>query len=107
MTSTQNGQVEFRFFRPNASAVALVGQFNGWRQDDLLMCDQGDGWWSIALDLEPGEYRFRYLADGQWHTDYAANGVERSKWGWNSILVVAPNAQATNDEQDTRLKIAA
>jgi hypothetical protein len=67
------------------------------------MQNLGEGWWGIALELPPGEYRFRYLADGQWHTDYAANGVERSKWGWNSILIV----NAGRGVQDAPLRIAA
>jgi hypothetical protein len=38
--------------------------------------------------MDPGEYRFRYWADGHWFTDYASHGVELGKHGWNSVLVV-------------------
>ena len=57
MTSiTQDGAVEFRFYRPAASSVAIVGEFNQWHQDDLAMEPTGDGWWTAIVDLKPGEY---------------------------------------------------
>ena len=89
MTSvTQDGRVEFRFFRPNVSAVAVAGSFNGWNPDALPMEDAGDGWWAGSVELEPGVYEFRYVADGQWYTDFAAHGVELATDGWNSLIVL-------------------
>ena len=58
------------------------------------MRPRGDGWWTAAVPLPHGEYRFRYVADGVWYTDFASNGVERTRKGtWNSILVV-PQSEA-------------
>jgi 1,4-alpha-glucan branching enzyme len=89
MTSVQdNGQVEFRFFRPEATEVSIAGDFNGWDPSVDGMTPDGQGWWIASLTLPPGEYRFRYHADGQWFTDFAAQGVEMSKFGWNSLLLV-------------------
>jgi 1,4-alpha-glucan branching enzyme len=49
MTSiTRDGSVEFRFFRPGARLVAVMGDFNEWGKDALTMCDDGGGWWSAA-----------------------------------------------------------
>jgi 1,4-alpha-glucan branching enzyme len=89
MTSIRpDGRVEFRFFRPNASDVKVLGSFNQWDGDSLTLEPEGDGWWSANSAIEPGEYRFRYWADGHWFTDYASHGVEWGKHGWNSVLVV-------------------
>ena len=89
MTSiTQDGQVQFRFFRPNVDSVRLVGDFNGWDGDGLAMMSRGDGWWTADVRFEAGDYRFRYLADGNWFPDYAAFGVELTKTGCHSILRV-------------------
>jgi 1,4-alpha-glucan branching enzyme len=88
MTSLgKDGSVEFRFFRPDAAGVSLAADFNEW-SPRLPMRRDGHGWWTLDLQLEPGEYRFRYVADGQWYTDFASNGVEVGKHGWNSVLVV-------------------
>src|SRR5687768_14797592 len=83
----KNGSVEFRFFRPGASDVRVTGTFNGWSKA-LAMHPGGNGWWVLKMDLEPGEYQFRYVADGVWYTDFASNGIEVTKFGWNSVLVV-------------------
>lgn len=84
-----SGQIEFRFFRPGATEVKVAGEFTRWDREPLRMRSAGDGWWTTAAAIEPGEYRFRYVADGKWYTDFAANGVEATKSGWNSVLVVA------------------
>lgn len=83
-----DGSIEFRFYRPGANGVHVAGTFNGWHQGETPMQSAGDGWWAVALPLAAGEYRFRYIADGRWFTDFAANGVESGKGGWNSILRV-------------------
>ena len=85
---TDDGQVEFRFYRPNATDVRIAGDFNKWCRNSMTMRHEGSGWWTVTATIDSGDHRFRYYADGQWFTDYAANGVEQSKLGWNSILTV-------------------
>ena len=88
----RDGSVEFRFFRPDATVAALAADFNDWHPE-IPMTRDAHGWWTLEMKLEPGEYRFRYVADGEWYTDFASNGVEYGAMGWNSVLVVpAPGA---------------
>jgi 1,4-alpha-glucan branching enzyme len=87
VTVTEN-TVEFRFFRPNARMVFVVGDFNQWREDALPMSRKANGYWFARLRLRDGEFRFRYLADGQWFTDYGAFGVEEGPMGTNSVVRV-------------------
>ena len=42
----------------------------------------------MRIRLPVGEYRFRYVADSAWYTDYAAFGVEPDRFGMNSLLRV-------------------
>jgi 1,4-alpha-glucan branching enzyme len=89
MTSiTQDGQVEFRFFRRGVRSVTVVGDFDGWGKSGLPMSPVGDGWWMAQVRFDAGEYRFRYVADGTWFSDYAAQGLEMTKTGFNSILII-------------------
>lgn len=83
------GDVRFRFYRPEVSEMFLAGDFNGWNVGDLPMTRDRDGWWTCRLCLDPGSYQFRYYAGGQWFTDYASFGVERGPFGWNSVVHVA------------------
>ena len=118
MTSVKpNGLVEFRFYRPDAQDVKVVGSFNGWGAEYLPLKPDAeyDGWWTAQAVIAPGEYSFRYQVNGsQWFTDYASNGVERNKHGWNSILIVperrlmiVPNRVLPETEQDTTVEVVA
>ena len=98
MTSLgKDGTVLFSFFRSAAREVSLAGDFNQWANQLPLQRD-ANGWWTLRLALEPGEYAFRYVADGEWYTDFASNGVEATEHGWNSLLVV-PERPTTNAEE--------
>ena len=88
ITVLPSGRVEFRFFRRGVRNVSVVGTFNAWREGQTPMHQLGGGWWRAELDLADGLHQFRYLADGDWFTDFAAHGVEHSKWGINSLLVL-------------------
>ena len=86
MITVKENAVEFRFFRPQAFMVFLVGDFNRWQEKDLPMSRGADGYWSARLLLPEGDFGFRYLADGQWFTDYGAFGVEQGPMGTNSVV---------------------
>ena len=88
MVTLKNGLVEFRFFRPQARVAYLAGEFNGWRNGEIAMARVEDGTWVARMRLPAGEFRFRYCADGEWFTDYAAFGVEPGRFGLDSIVRV-------------------
>lgn len=90
-----DGFVEFCFFRPGAHRVLVVHDSQNHCRQSLPMTPAGDGWWKAEARLEPGDYRFRYNADGMWFADYAANGLEREtrSQDWHSLLVVPENPQ--------------
>jgi 1,4-alpha-glucan branching enzyme len=99
MVTIQGRRATFRFLRPQALAVYLAGSFNLWRPDELLMNHSADGFWAATLDLAPGEYSFRYCADGQWFVDYAAFGVEHGPFGLDGVVRIpkAPQVPACAD----------
>jgi 1,4-alpha-glucan branching enzyme len=67
-----------------AERINLVGDFNGWDRDSLPLRLNRDGNWHVELELdEGGEYRFRYLIDGDywgydWHADKHLPGSDGS-----------------------------
>jgi 1,4-alpha-glucan branching enzyme len=88
MVKVDRGWVEFSFYRPTAQSVYLAGDFNGWRPGELPMVCSPEGYWRAMLKLPPGEYKFRYFADGQWFVDYAAFGVEPGDFGLDAVIRV-------------------
>jgi 1,4-alpha-glucan branching enzyme len=91
-----DGTVEFAYFRPGASHIALAGDFNQWNIQTHAMERDDRGWWRLELELPDGEYRFKYVVDGHiWEADFAAYGVEMTEMGgWTSVLCVNSAAPA-------------
>jgi hypothetical protein len=44
----------------------LAGTFNGWKPDATPMTRNGEGDWSVALDLPPGRHEYKFVVDGDW-----------------------------------------
>ncbi len=86
MVTIKNTKAEFKFFRPDASSVSIVGDFNDWDHSSMQMVKTSDGYWTANLFLPAGEFKFRYFADGEWFTDYAAFGVEPGPFGMDSLV---------------------
>ena len=85
------GHVRITFELPAsmwADHIFLTGDFNNWGQYDLPMRQERDGVWRTSLDLRVGQfYEFRYVVDGNWQTDYHADGFSSNKHGsYNSIV---------------------
>ena len=89
--------VEFRL-PPEAGAVQawLAGEFNDWSVESHPLQQRDDGSLATTVELEPGNYRFRYyLGDGEWENDWAADAyVDNEHGGQDSLIVIPPNEQA-------------
>ncbi len=99
VTVTSPNRVEFRFFRPQAKQVFLVGDFNGWNRFHTPMQKKPNGEWTLSTDLRQGIHQFKYLADGDWFPDYAAFGLEPGPFGLNSVVVIEPASIPSQHQQ--------
>jgi 1,4-alpha-glucan branching enzyme len=89
MVTIKDGYAEFRFFKPDAKEVLLVGDFNEWHiHPQAAMLRQKDGYWLAILKLPTGVHQFKYFADGYWYIDYAAFGLDYGKFGLNSVVMI-------------------
>jgi len=107
MVTLKDDIVEFRFFRPHARQVHLAGDFNDWRERELPLQPAGDGYWVVQMRLPAGEFKFRYCADGEWFTDYAAFGLEPGPFGLDSIVRVPQPALKVAQPTETAHIVAA
>lgn len=91
VTVLEGGRVHFGFLAPGASRVQIVGGFTEWLAHPIEMAPDSGGWWRVSTRIPEGEYRFRYLVNGHWVTDYAAFGIALNPFGqFDSVLVVRP-----------------
>ena len=63
-------RVSFSVRAEAGAQVFLSGDFNAWNPSDKEMTDKtGDGLYSAALFLAPGDYQYKFVIDGTWCVD--------------------------------------
>lgn len=62
---------------PEAHAVFVAGTFNDWKPDAEPLQRGPDGNWSVALQLPPGRYEFKFIVNGQWCCEPGCEGEHR------------------------------
>lgn len=50
----------------DARAVFLAGTFNDWDPQATPMVKGTGGNWSVAVELKPGHYEYKFVVDGEW-----------------------------------------
>jgi hypothetical protein len=91
-TASGSPIVQFGFVAPQASSVALVGDFNDWdpKATPLRAASTG-GVWSVEVPIQPGRHLYAFVVDGTvWRPDPAAPKATGEDFGEpNSALTVA------------------
>ena len=64
-------EIQFSLLAIEAKKVSLVGEFNNWNPDADPMQSDGNGTWTKAKMLSPGNIEYKYWVDGEWMQDPA------------------------------------
>jgi hypothetical protein len=71
-----------------ADRIYVVGDFNQWHESSTPLQHERDGVWRAVVDLPQGySYEFRYLIDGEWTSDFHADGFAQNKFGISNSIV--------------------
>jgi AMP-activated protein kinase-like protein len=94
----------FRFSveAPGAQRVAVAGDFNGWRTDEIFLSDiTGHGHFAVTLPLRPGRYGYMFVVDGAaWMTDPHATAYRDDGFGNRNALVTIETPQTSRAPND-------
>jgi 1,4-alpha-glucan branching enzyme len=71
--------VNFYCTAPNAKAVCLVGDFNGWNPLANPMQRDASGSWTVQVQLHHGHRHYLFLVDGEPMLDANAHGIARNE----------------------------
>ena len=84
--------VRLIIMQPDAKAVAVAGDFNGWNPTRTPLERLSGDAWAVTIPLRPGRYEYMFVVDGErWVADPFA--TERRDDGFgseNAVLDVRP-----------------
>lgn len=88
--SAQGRKVLFTLESSPGSTVAVAGSFNEWDPAFTPMeFDEHSGMYRASVYLEPGEYEYKFVVNGEWLLDESNPGFYPNDFGTlNSVLVV-------------------
>ena len=79
----------FSIAAPSAREVFLAGEFNNWSVSDESRLEKVNDSWVKVVPLKPGNYRYRFVIDGQWAADPNNPNSERNPFGeFDSIITI-------------------
>jgi len=89
--------VQFVLDAPDASSVAVSGDFNEWdRTVHWLEDTDGDGIWSGRIPMAPGIHEYMFVVDGdRWVTDPRADRYADDGFGNQNALLAVPGPGRT------------
>lgn len=91
-TASPLNAFQFVLVAPQASSVALVGDFNDWDPARSPM-RTAQGVWATTVPLAPGRYRYAFLVNGvEWRADPGAPAARDDEFGTpSSVITVGGN----------------
>ena len=78
--------------QPDAKAVAVAGDFNGWNPSQTPLERVSGDAWAVTIALRPGRYEYMFVIDGnRWVADpFAAERHDDGFGSQNAVLDVRP-----------------
>ena len=83
----------FTLAAPSASQVFVAGEMTDWDAGKRAMTRDASGTWHATLDLEPGEWLYKFVVDDQWVPDPATPDHDADgRGGQHSFVFVGDGA---------------
>jgi hypothetical protein len=88
-------RVRFALAAPDARAVSLAGDFNGWRPETTPLVRGAGGVWMAEVPLGHGTFSYSFVVDGKWVEDPLADSWRADGFGGrNAVVRVGETAAA-------------
>jgi 1,4-alpha-glucan branching enzyme len=68
--------------------VCVAGEFNDWDTQSLPMKKYEDGVWKAKVELLPGRYEYKLLADNAWVEDLSDAETVLNPFGTKNFLML-------------------
>jgi len=81
-------KTEFSLSAPQVRSVSIAGDFNQWDTFSHSLKQDRKGVWRISLSLNPGQYEYRFLVDGEWQNDPSCRSLIDNAFGTSNCLKI-------------------
>ena len=81
-------KTEFSLSAPQAQSVFVAGDFNQWNPSSHPLKMDAQGVWRILLILNPGQYEYRFLVDGEWQNHPSCIPSVENPFGTSNSLKI-------------------
>lgn len=71
---------------PTAGSVKLAGDFTDWEGAARTMRKLKNGNWKTTVSLEPSDYEYRFMVDGEWVDDPACQQTRANGFGTENCV---------------------
>jgi cytoskeletal protein CcmA (bactofilin family) len=93
---------KFLYYMPDAESIALTGDFIDWDPEGIPMVRDAQGTWSTLYALPPGEYKYKFIIDGEAVPDPdVADKVPDGMGGWATPIEVKSRRRTTRTKITT------
>ncbi len=82
------GGVLFSFKAPDTDIVEIAGEFNNWTPQRLNTPFPGEEIWTKMIPLAPGEYKYKYIYNGNWVADPDNEKRVPNQFGGEDSLII-------------------
>jgi glycosidase len=90
-SNKENVEITYNADNMQVGSVQIAGEMNGWNPKASPMIME-NGIWTTEFLLNPGNYQYQLVVDGEWILDPAnPDSVDNNNGGFNSLLRVGKN----------------
>ena len=88
--------ITLRYTDPGAKKVAIIGDFNDWREPGTPLVRNPNGIWETVLHLQEGVYEYKYMVnDTEWKQDTANPLAQANPFGNANSVIIVGNAKTS------------
>jgi 1,4-alpha-glucan branching enzyme len=81
-------KTEFSLSAHRVQSVSIAGDFNQWNPSSHPLRIDDKGIWRISIALNPGQYEYRFLVDGELQNDPNCSSFVENPFGTSNSLKI-------------------
>ncbi len=77
------GGILFQCLNLSAKEIEIAGDFNNWVPEKMVRNPGQEGLWQKVIAMPSGDFRYKFIVDGEWQLDCGHPFVKENQFGCN------------------------